>query len=44
MAESKARQVRFKEVEGKVEAYADKNYGGNFSLAVRELIKKGLKQ
>lgn len=44
MPESKARQVRFKEVEKDVEEYAKENYGDNFSLAVRELIKKGLKQ
>lgn len=35
--------IDFKQLAEKIQKYADDNYEGNFSLAVRRLIIKGLK-
>jgi hypothetical protein len=34
--------IEFKDLHDKVKKYANDNCEGNFSLAVRELIRKGL--
>lgn len=34
--------IDFKNLNDEIQAYADKHYEGNFSLAVRSLIAKGL--
>lgn len=34
--------IYFKNLTGKIQAYADEYCEGNFSLAVRMLVKKGL--
>ena len=36
--------IDFKESEQEIQAYADKNCEGNFSMAVRKLIKQALKK
>ncbi len=36
------RLIEFKDLYDKVKKYADDNCEGNFNLAVRQLIKKGL--
>lgn len=34
--------IDFKELKDLIQEYADEHYEGNFNLAVRKLIKKGL--
>jgi hypothetical protein len=34
--------IIFKDLGARIKAYADKHCEGNFSLAVRELVRKGL--
>lgn len=36
------RLIEFKDLYESVKSYADENCEGNFNLAVRELIRKGL--
>ena len=36
------RLIDFKDMIGSIKDYADKNCEGNFNMAVRQLIKKGL--
>ncbi len=38
------RAIDFKESEKEIQDYADKNFEGNFSMAVRQLIKSALKK
>lgn len=43
MKKNTGQNIRLKELKEVVQKYADKNCEGNLSLAVRVLIKKGLK-
>ena len=37
------KNINFKNLDAQIQAYADKYCEGNFSLAVRTLVSKGLK-